>query len=283
MYKLISFLLILTAIYGLFSFFRPISTTMTNPTVMSTATPAVTPEVASKATPKKQSDVCPSPSSILHLKNWKLTLPSGAPEKPTEIKQPALSTYSDEQYFATAPDCKSVLFRAEVGGITTKGSSYPRSELREMSYDGTANSDWSTFSGTHTMFIDEAITAVPFKKRHVVAGQIHDADDDVIFIRLEYPKLFISINGKEGPTLDANYELGRRFTIKYVVAHDEISVYYNQNSQAAFSFHRSGTGFYFKAGAYAQSNCEKEDICSADNYAEVRIYKLDVGHISDST
>ncbi len=34
-------------------------------------------------------------------------------------------------------------------------------------------------------------------KPHIVAGQIHDADDDVIVFRLEGKKLFIDHNGAE--------------------------------------------------------------------------------------
>jgi hypothetical protein len=33
------------------------------------------------------------PAQVLNLANWKLTLPTGQPESPTEIKQPALATF----------------------------------------------------------------------------------------------------------------------------------------------------------------------------------------------
>jgi hypothetical protein len=44
---------------------------------------------------------------------------------------------------------------------------------------------------------------------------------------------------------------------------------------------KKSSGNYFKAGAYTQSNCSKEKKCSAENFGEVRIYKLLVDH-SDS-
>lgn len=221
---------------------------------------------------------CSCPANVIDLSNWKYTLPTGSSEKPTEIKQPSLGNYTQSPFFLPLSDCDGVQFRAPVNGVTTGGSSYPRSELREMSNGGASNASWSTSSGTHVMYIDQAITSVPQSKKHVVAGQVHDSDDDVIVVRLEHPKLFIDINGKEGPVLDANYELGKRFTIKFVANGGKINIYYNGSSTPAYTLSKSTSGCYFKAGAYTQSNCEKESNCSDSNYGEVKIYQLSVGH-----
>jgi hypothetical protein len=77
------------------------------------------------------------PSSILHLRNWKLTLPIDTEHNgsPDEIKQPELETYSS-QFLCLNARKDAVVFKAFTGGETTKGSNYPRSELREMSADG---------------------------------------------------------------------------------------------------------------------------------------------------
>lgn len=218
------------------------------------------------------------PAQVLNLANWKQTLPIGSSGNPLEIKLTVLSTYTSSPYFQVNSSGDGVTFRAPVNGVTTSGSKYPRSELREMANDGKDLASWSNKSGTHTMFIDEAITAVPKVKGHVVAGQIHDANDDVMVIRLEYPKLFIDINGKSGPTLDSNYILGKRFTIKFVASGGQIKVYYNGSETPAYILDKPASGCYFKAGAYTQSNCSKEKICSNDNYGEVTIYKLSVTH-----
>jgi hypothetical protein len=221
---------------------------------------------------------CSYPAQVLDLSNWKQTLPIGSAKSPTEIKQAILSSFVHDPYFRTASSCDSVVFRAPVNGVTTSGSGYPRSELREMSKSGSSNASWSTTSGVHTMIIDQAITAVPLKKRHVVAGQIHDADDDVIVVRLEYPKLFVDINGATGPTLDANYTLGKRFTVKFEAGGGKIKVFYNGSASPVYTLSKSSSGNYFKAGAYTQSNCTKESVCTASNYGEVAIYKLAVTH-----
>lgn len=218
------------------------------------------------------------PANILNLANWKLQLPIGQEEKPTEIKQPALATYKNAEYFTVVNG--GVRFRAPVNGVTTSGSLYPRSELREMTNNGATQASWSTTTGTHTMFLDQAITAVPATKKHVVAGQIHDGDSDVIVTRLEYPKLYINIGGQTGPTLDANYTLGKRFTVKFEAKGGKINIYYNGSTTPSHTLNKNISTAYFKAGAYTQSNCTREasNLCKATNYGEVIIYKAEVTH-----
>jgi hypothetical protein len=243
-------------------------------------TPLTTPTSTPLKTPTPSSSAL-FPAQVLNLTNWKETLPTGASESPTEIKQPQLATYKIDPWFIVAPGGNGVRFRAPVNGVTTSGSGYPRSELREMTNNGTANANWSTSSGTHTMILDEAITAVPTIKKHVVAGQIHDANDDVIVIRLENTKLFIDINGADGPVLDANYTLGKRFTVKFVASNGKTMIYYNGSTTAAYTLSKSYSGAYFKAGAYTQSNCSTEgssSLCNANNYGEVVIYNVEVKH-----
>jgi hypothetical protein len=229
------------------------------------------------------SAACSYPAQVLDLANWKQTLPTGSSSSPTEITQTKLATFSVSPYFQANAVCSGVTFRAPVNGVTTSGSGYPRSELREMTNGGASNASWATNSGAHSMFIDQAITAVPKTKKHVVAGQVHNSSDDVIVIRLEYPKLFVDINGKTGPTLDANYVLGKRFTVQFIAASGQIKIYYNGNSTPVYTLSKSGSGNYFKAGAYTQSNCSKETDCSSSNFGEVVIYNLQVKHQASSS
>lgn len=246
---------------------------ISRPAVLQVTSPTPTPE----STPKpsaKLSDL----SQLFNLKNWKLTLPVGSSGKPTEIKQPTLNTYRLEPWFI--PGIDALRFRASVTGVTTGGSKYPRSELREMTANGTVNASWSSSSGTHTLFLDEAITYVPKTKQHVVAGQIHDASDDVIVIRLEYPNLYVNADGKNVYTLEEGYTLGKRFTVRFVVKAGKTEVYYNNNTEPVYILSKNYSGAYFKAGAYTQSNCTKEssEFCNADNFGEVVIYKADISH-----
>lgn len=215
----------------------------------------------------------------IDLSNWKLTLPVGDSESPTEINYPELGKYKNDPWFVPGYQ-GGIRFRAPVSASTTKNSNYPRSELREMKDGGKSNAEWSSTSGTHTMYLDQAITAVPTVKKHVVAGQIHDDDDDVIVIRLEYPNLYVNVDGDNEYTLDSNYTLGKRFNIRFVVNDDKTKVYYNGGSEPVYSLDKSYNKAYFKAGAYTQSNCSKEgsDRCNDSNYGEVVIYSLNVSY-----
>lgn len=268
----------------------PSTTKTPTPIITKTITPTVTPTVTKvptatppPVTPSPTTTIgCTYPSQILDLTNWKVTLPLGT-STPVEIKQPQLASYMIDPWFKVNAICTGVQFRAHTSSpVTTSNSSYPRSELREMTANGTANASWSNTTGTHTIFIDQAITAVPSGKKHIVAGQIHDANDDVIVIRLEYPKLYIDINGTDGPILDPAYTLGKRFSVKFVASGGKISIYYNGNTTPAYTLTKNISTSYFKAGAYTQSNCateqQRDAQCSETNYGEVIIYSLSVRH-----
>lgn len=216
------------------------------------------------------------PSDVLNLTNWKLTLPIGDSESPLEILQPELETYSLDPYFLLNPGGTGVIFTANAGGVTTSGSGYPRSELREMINDGADRASWSTSSGTHTMTIRQAITHLPEVKPHVVAGQIHDAEDDVVVIRLEGKRLFVDQGGTNIGDLDRNYGLGDEFTVRFVAGGGEIDVYYEDMTAPTVTLPVETDGCYFKAGAYTQSNVDRGD--APDAYGQVEIYDLVVTH-----
>jgi alginate lyase len=214
------------------------------------------------------------PAGKLNLANWKLTLPIDTDNNDAadEIKQPALSSFSQAPYFIAATD--GVIFRANAGGATTDNSGYPRSELREMTYNGRKRASWSNESGSHTMTIKQAITHLPVVKPELVAGQIHDDSDDIVMIRLENTHLFVEANGKNIGDLEFNYQLGTIFTVKIVAKDSMINIFYNDVQKVAYD--KKGSDYYFKAGCYTQSNVDKGDDPAA--YGEVKIYDLVVQH-----
>ena len=98
------------------------------------------------------------PADVLDLSSWLLTMPidSDRAGSPDEIKQPELAAFQSSQFFyvnGSADDSKrTVVFRAPCGGSTTKGSRYPRCELREMTDSGRTRASWSTADQiAHTM------------------------------------------------------------------------------------------------------------------------------------
>jgi hypothetical protein len=236
--------------------------------------------VIASTTTTTTSTTCGVPGQLLDMSPWKLQLPTGSPI--VEIKLPTLATYSNNPYFRVNSACTAVRFRAPTSGTTTSGSQYPRSELREMAGDGTVQMQWSTTSGTHRMYIDQAVTALPRGKSQMSVGQIHNGDNDIVMIRVEGSRLIIKPNGFSAHVLDSNYTLGKRFRIEYVASGGKISVYYNGSSSPVFTMSRSTTTAYFKAGAYTQSNCDTEaaagEQCGSDNYGETEIYDLWIRH-----
>lgn len=230
-----------------------------------------TPSTMAPHIPRLSSSI---PSGIINLTNWKLTLPAGGDDdEPSEITQPKLAAFRDPRYFHVDALGNGVVFRAPVGGATTGNSEYPRSELREMTAGGKKQASWSGESGTHVMTITQAITVLPEGKPQVVAGQIHDDEDDVIMVRLNGSKLFVESDGRQVGVLDPAYRLGTRFTVQIVATPGLIRVTYNGIKTVGLE--RDGSDYYFKAGCYTQANDETSD---DDSYGEVVINALTIQH-----
>lgn len=212
--------------------------------------------------------------TIMDPTEWYLTLPTGSKGDPNTVAGSKLDTFSCT-YFHLDPADDGLVFSANAGGVTTSGSSYPRSELREM--NGTKMASWSDTVGTNTMEVRQAVTALPRAKPEVVTAQIHDSSDDVMEIRLEGTKLIAAYNdGKTAVTIDPQYVLGTVYDLKIVAADGRIKVFYNGAKKADIA--RKGSGWYFKSGSYIQSNTSKGDKTNA--LATVVIYQIDVTHTS---
>jgi hypothetical protein len=211
------------------------------------------------------------PADLLDLSAWKLTLPTGKKGKPEEVLQPDLRRFADE-HFRLTDTRDGVAFCAKVGGATTSGSHYPRSELREM--DGTARAAWSNTAGRHVLSVRESVTALPSAKPEVVTAQIHDAEDDVLQVRLEGTELSVQYDdGAERVVLDPAYVLGSQFDIDVVAEHGKIRVFHNGVQRALID--RSGSGWYFKVGSYVQSDAEHDE---PEAVGEVILHFLAVTH-----
>lgn len=217
------------------------------------------------------------PGKVLDLSNWKLTLPVDLElkGKPTEIRAAKLQTFSRAELFYVDRKRNAVIFRAACGGVPTKGSSYPRCELREMTAGGSKPAAWGTADGSlHVLTIRCAILKTPPVKRHVVCAQIHDADDDVLMIRLEGKKLFIERNKLGDVMLDRNYKLGTPIDLKIQAGGGRIKVW--MHGKLKMNWKTGRTRCYFKAGCYTQSNLKKGD--AASSFGEVAVYRLWVKH-----
>lgn len=219
------------------------------------------------------------PSAVLDLTSWKLTLPSGAPGKPTEIKQPELATYSNTDY-CCVPLAGGVRFRAPVNGVSTPKSKNCRSELREMKADGKTLASWSSTDGLgHGLIQDMAFTRLPTGNVGVgvVGGQVHDADDDIAVWRCEASGLWLAIGDHrvDWKLIDPHYRVGTRIQTALVVAVGRVTAYYQGN--VVHTFDANISGCYFRAGAYTQANAGAKPVDSS-NYGECTYFGLKVVH-----
>lgn len=220
---------------------------------------------------------CAYPSEVLDLTDWKLTLPTGEEEDPTEITQPGLAAFSAAPWFRAEPDCDAVRFRAAVDGVTTGGSAYPRAELREMTDGGADEAAWSTTDGTHTLVVREAFTALPEERPYLVGAQVHGGDDDVTVFRLEGRSLYITDgDDRHHHLVTDDYTLGTEFEARFVAGGGKIDAYYDGRLET--TIRHEGDTNYFKAGAYTQANCDNSEPCDGDNHGEVRISRITVTH-----
>jgi hypothetical protein len=225
-----------------------------------------------EAEPPHAQGAAAKPGDLLDLADWFLTLPIGPAGDPDSIDQPELLDYRSD-WFDLTPDGTGVVFRAPAGGVTTKNSKYSRSELREM--NGEEKASWSNTEGVHTLESRQAITKVPPVRPEVSATQIHDGGDDVMQIRLEGSALVAQYaDGAEQVVIDPDYRLGTPYDLRIVAAEGRITVFYDGEQRAQIE--RSGSSWYWKVGAYTQSNPERGD--DPDALGEVVVYSLRIEH-----
>ncbi len=216
---------------------------------------------------------------------WKLTRPdSGA----TEVKYPAIKTYTDAKWFYLNNTNDGVIFKAPSLGGTTTNSSNTRSELRELKADGTLAA-WSTYAGTHSMEIECSVDVLPYSpknKPHVVTGQIHDGSDDVTVFRVEgnadgvTAAIWIT-NGDttHGYKLTDSYRIGAKYRVGFSVSGGVITYTFNGQPVAGYTKITKRAGCYFKCGCYNQDGGDT----TPGVYAQVTVYAAQVCHSSTSS
>jgi hypothetical protein len=121
--------------------------------------------------------------------------------------------------------------------------------------------------------IAPAPVPVPLPGRDAPDDRPHDAEDDVVEVRLEGNHLMAEWDDGAGETtIDPAYEFDTPDDLKIVAADSRVLIYYGGAPRTDIP--KSGTGWYFTSGSYVQSNPDKGD--DADAAAEVVIYSPQV-------
>jgi len=194
-----------------------------------------------------------APGANFNLSSFDLQLPvaSGSGVK-TETGAQLEAGYTDAYFFSGTSN--QMVFWAPVTGATTANSSYPRSELRQVS-----PSDWKLTS-THTMNAACKVTKVPSNGR-VIIGQIHGNATGSEVCKLLWNVGAVEFHYKDDSRVEhainlGNFSVGAALTYTIKCANKVITVTVNGKS-GSHSYTASmwqGDTYYFKAGSYCQDN-----------------------------
>jgi Alginate lyase len=232
-----------------------------------------------------------SPSGRLDLSHWNLTLPTGTAHHPVVISTSSLLAGYSSQYFYTGKD-GAINFWVPVTGVSTRGSRFPRSELRETRRDGSLY-NWNVKDGTAALNATLAVQAVPSTGK-VVIGQIHDngahhvRNEPLLKLVYEYDasrgtgRLVAQVrptphsHGSKDYTVATNVKLGAQFSYQMQLQPD-LTLSVQVNGVTAYSASIDAgwqtQGLYFKAGAYVQDH-----VGPSTEGAHVAFYALTVSH-----
>ena len=208
------------------------------------------------------------PSGNFDLSHWYLGLPvdsaGGTNGYSASISTATLlGGYEHPDYFYTDTD-GSMVFWAPVTGVTTPGSCYPRSELRELISPPSTDINWSAY-GIHILTAQCKVTQVP-SNGEIIIGQIHSKTGEARpLVKLQYINGAIEARIKESPTAQPDLcslysTSGLNNIINYTIHMEDglVTVTVNGISQSMDVFASdpdwANQEFYFKAGSYCQDN-----------------------------
>lgn len=213
-----------------------------------------------------------TPADVLDLRAWTLMLPIMKTDGDTPKNDYAVKWGTLPEIFFVRGG--AVVCRTPPNGDHSKGSKFPRTELRQMRNPAPdwEEAAWSS-SGDHSLECDMAIDASHlFTRRRINGMQIHDGADDVCQImRHESDGLgLMHSDGNAWVSIDPTYRDGQRFRCRIHAVSNRIKVYYND--MLAADIPKVGTGWFWKMGCYLQTGGSSKFIEPSGTYGEVVIY-----------
>lgn len=168
--------------------------------------------------------------------------------------------FSAPGYYELTPDGLRVRMSAHLDGGTTPGSSYPRTEYRELNLDGSSHASWDPDSGTHYVKCIGRIIKLPSVKPELVIAQAHDGSDDTIQLRVEDNDIVVTVNGSTVHTASNVVNLNQDYfwglSVTGSGSSSVIRAYWNNTTTPIYTSGSAGrsNNWYWKAGCYGQSN-----------------------------
>jgi hypothetical protein len=225
-----------------------------------------------------------APGGNFDLSLWELQEPVGSPGSPTTISPAQLQGPNGfhDTYFFTDPTDGSMAFWDPENGVTTPNSSYPRSELREMTAAG-APANWP-ITGTNTLSATLKATQIP---SHLAVGQIHLGTGTPAstkpLLELFYfatGAIVLAIEqtpagGNEVMHPVGNVAVGTKWSYEIGLTGNAISLIIDGGTKQTFAMSSTFNqeGMYFKAGDYDQSVGSSSTVG-----AKVQFYALKIFH-----
>ncbi|NET71246.1 MAG: polysaccharide lyase family 7 protein, partial [Sphaerospermopsis sp. SIO1G2] len=231
-------------------------------------------------------------SDNFDLTNWKITLPVDRDDETDGRAHEILDLvyYEHDDYFFQGAD-GAMVFRADADGATTKGSTYARTELREM--DGDDLASWTLEDGgtmTATLTVDEMPVFSDGDPGRIIIGQIHGQDDELIRLYYQGNEVYFYNEHAVPNDREVRFELanaagqrpdiplGEPFSYEITVDNHQLIVHVlhggeRYSSVTEISDWWEDDRFYFKAGLYLGVNDR-----NGDGEAQVSFYGLDFDH-----
>ncbi|KAI9345325.1 alginate lyase-domain-containing protein [Obelidium mucronatum] len=218
----------------------PTKTTTTKTTTTRTTTTSKTTTTKTTTTSKTTSTTTTTtiyspnpkyPAQFLNLKDdWYLQLPVASTPNGTTFgssSNPGLQTFSSSNFFVNA-DKTGVVFNTTNTGVTTGGSTHPRTELRQVT--GIAKSWNSSDVGPHELnitlskdYLPPGIISIFAQLFSVASG----AQFTYRVVRQSNGATSIAVCTKSGCyTYDDNYTLGTRFSLQISVSQNMVTSRY---------------------------------------------------------
>jgi hypothetical protein len=245
----------------------------TPPTGGSTPTPSPTPTATPSATPTPTKTPSPTPSKTpspaptatpvpIDFSIWELQEPSGSGTSPT-ITYP-LTGYSTAYFYVAADGSQAFMDTAT--GITTSGSSHPRTEMREMTSGSPAA--WAS-TGINTETVSGKVTLQGDGSSGTsTIGQVFNSTLDIPLCELQYTQAANSSGGNFQVLYEEAKGAGNNTYFSSVCAVGSTYSYELALSAGVLTVSINGTvvythtpssgiqadQFYFKCGDYDQTS-----------------------------